>query len=253
MPPLVLAIDTAFSRCTAAVFDAAGDGRLLASAEPEIGKGHAERLTGVIDEVLAEAGITYRDLQRIAVTTGPGSFTGIRVGVAAARGLALALDIQAVGMSTLDALANGAIAMAGGNAELRGGQSTTPVLAVIDARRGEVYAALYSSDGSALNGPAALLPADLPAFVTSAIAGGGPVSATALRLVGSGAAIAAAGLSDHDCVILDPSDRIDPETLARLGALAEAGEAPRPLYLRSADAKPSSAPSLRRAPTESIP
>lgn len=252
MPPLVLAIDTAFSRCTAAVFDAAGDGRLLASAEPEIGKGHAERLTGVIDEVLAEAGTTYRDLQRIAVTTGPGSFTGIRVGVAAARGLALALDIPAVGISTLDALAHGAIAAAGGNAELRASRSTAPALAVIDARRGEVYAALYSPDGSALNGPAALLPADLPAFVT-AVAGDGPVSATALRLVGSGATIAATHLPDHDCVIVDPTDRVDPETLARLGALAETGEAPRPLYLRSADAKPSSAPSLRRAPTESIP
>ena len=99
MPPLILALDTAFTRCTAAVYDPAGEGRLLAAAEPDIGTGHAERLTGVIDDVLTEAGATHGDLARIVVTTGPGSFTGIRVGVAAARGLALALDIPALGVS----------------------------------------------------------------------------------------------------------------------------------------------------------
>ncbi|MCE7030266.1 tRNA (adenosine(37)-N6)-threonylcarbamoyltransferase complex dimerization subunit type 1 TsaB [Jiella avicenniae] len=250
MPPLILALDTAFARCTAAVFDPSGEGRLLASAEPEIGTGHAERLTGVVDAVLAEAGAGYRDLSRIVVTTGPGSFTGIRVGVAAARGLSLALDIPAVGVSTLQALAGGAVT----NED--GGAKAVPVLAVVDARRGEVYAALFSGGGAMLSGPAALQPSGLAAFLAGAAEGqpvaprgaGGP-----LRLVGSGSAIAEATLSGVATTIVADTDRIDPEILARLGAGAQTGEPPRPLYLRGADAKPSSAPSLRGERTESIP
>ena len=251
MPPLILALDTAFSRCTAAVFDPSGAGRLLAAAEPDIGTGHAERLTGVIDAVLAEAGATYRDLSRIVVTTGPGSFTGIRVGVAAARGVALALDVPAVGISTLEALARGAL---GGGGET--GAKTAPVLAVIDARRGEVYAALFAGDGDLIDGPSALQPSQLAAFLArpaDALQAGTLEAGGQLRLVGSGAAIADAHLSGTATMIVGDTDRIDPEILARLGARARTGEPPRPLYLRSADAKPSSAPSLRGERTESIP
>ncbi|WAP70844.1 tRNA (adenosine(37)-N6)-threonylcarbamoyltransferase complex dimerization subunit type 1 TsaB [Jiella pelagia] len=250
MPPLILALDTAFARCTAAVFDPSGEGRLLASAEPDIGTGHAERLTGVIDDVLTEAGATYGDLARIVVTTGPGSFTGIRVGVAAARGLALALDIPALGVSTLEALAKGAFA------SKEAGANGSPILAVIDARRGEVYAALLSGDGRMSAGPSALQPSRLAAFVAGpaeSLHPGFRQPGNPLRLVGSGAAIAEANLSGTETMIVGDTDRIDPEILARLGALAATGEPPRPLYLRSADAKPSSAPSLRGERTESIP
>ncbi|NDW04581.1 tRNA (adenosine(37)-N6)-threonylcarbamoyltransferase complex dimerization subunit type 1 TsaB [Jiella pacifica] len=251
MPPLILALDTAFARCTAAVFDPSGEGRLLAAAEPDIGTGHAERLTSVIDEVFTEAGATYGDLSRIVVTIGPGSFTGIRVGVAAARGLALALDIPAIGISTLEAIAKGALA------SKDTGANASPILAVIDARRGEIYASLFSAGGRLIAGSAALQPSRLEAFLAGPAealhAAGGEAGGPLLRLVGSGAAIAQAHLPGIETIIAGETDRIDPEILARLGARAPAGEPPRPLYLRSADAKPSSAPSLRHAPMESIP
>lgn len=101
---IVLAIDTAGVDCSAAVYDAQNS-VVLAEVSETLGKGHAERLMAMIDEALAKAGRDLREVSRIAVTVGPGSFTGIRVGVAAARGLALALGVECVGVSTLAVLA----------------------------------------------------------------------------------------------------------------------------------------------------
>src|SRR5690606_3902535 len=95
---------------------------------------------------LEQAGSAYGDLDAIAVSTGPGSFTGVRVGVAAARGLALALKIPAAGVTTLEALAHQAQAMRPGR----------PAIAAIDAGRGEVYAASFAADGAPLAAPAAI-------------------------------------------------------------------------------------------------
>jgi len=239
MPSLILAIDTAFERCTAAVYDPTGAGRLLAAAEPEIGKGHAERLMGIIDEVLSKAGKSYGDIARIGVTVGPGSFTGVRVGVAAARGLALALDIPAVGISTLPALAT--------SAEAADPDRESPVLAVIDARRGEVYAALYSPTGAVLREPAALAPEALPQFL------GNRAACSGLGLIGSGAKLAAEAIPDVATKIVSEANRIDPLVLARLAGSADPDTPPKPLYLRGADAKPSTAKSLRAPVTEIIP
>lgn len=218
MTPLLLAIDTAFERCSAAVHDGA---RLLAVAEPEIGKGHAEQLMAVIADVLRQAGIGYGDLGRIGVTIGPGSFTGIRVGVAAARGLALALDVPAVGITTLAALAA---------PEHGKGRA---VLATLDAKRGEIYAALYGTDGSILVAPCALAPGDLPGLIEHL------GTQTPLGLVGTGASMALAVLPDRDARVLGDDSRIDMGALCRLAAHAPAAP-PRPLYLRGADAKPPS-------------
>src|SRR5690242_6358756 len=100
---ILLAIDTAANLCAASVHDSAAD-RELGREVLDIGKGHAERLMGVIGSALGQAGVGYRDLERIGVAVGPGSFTGVRVGVAASRGLALALGIAAVGVDTLEAI-----------------------------------------------------------------------------------------------------------------------------------------------------
>jgi tRNA threonylcarbamoyl adenosine modification protein YeaZ len=144
---LVLAFDTAGPDCAAALARSAADEMdVLARASEKLGRGHAERLLPMIGELLREAGVTYADLDRIAVTTGPGSFTGVRVGVAAARALALALGIPAVGIGSLEALAR---------PELQRHSEGT-VVAVLDARRGEVYAmAADLGSGSVLIGPLA--------------------------------------------------------------------------------------------------
>ncbi len=117
----VLAFDTSAAHCAAAVL--LPDGRVLNRFEP-MEKGQAERLIPMLEDVLAEAGLTWRDLSRLAVGTGPGNFTGVRIAVAAARGLALALDIPALGIPRLEALAYGL---------------PRPLTVIEDARRGEVY------------------------------------------------------------------------------------------------------------------
>ncbi|WP_417525122.1 tRNA (adenosine(37)-N6)-threonylcarbamoyltransferase complex dimerization subunit type 1 TsaB [Marinovum sp.] len=118
---LVLAFDTSAAHCAAALL--CGD-RVLASRVEEMGRGQAERLFPLLEEVLAEGGVTWRDLTALGVGTGPGNFTGIRISVAAARGLALSLGIPAVGVSALEAAAFGL---------------PLPVTAVIDARRERAY------------------------------------------------------------------------------------------------------------------
>ncbi|MFU8776876.1 MAG: tRNA (adenosine(37)-N6)-threonylcarbamoyltransferase complex dimerization subunit type 1 TsaB [Roseovarius sp.] len=98
---LILAFDTSAAHCAAALLR--GD-RVLALRAEEMGRGQAERLMPLLQEVLDGAGIMWRDLDRIGVGIGPGNFTGIRISVAAARGLALSLNIPAIGISTLEAI-----------------------------------------------------------------------------------------------------------------------------------------------------
>lgn len=119
--PLILAIDTTAAHCAAALLS--GDRVLAHRFDPMI-KGQAERLMPMVEEILQENGKTPGDLEAIAVCTGPGNFTGIRIAVAAARGLALSLGIPAIGVSRLEALAYGA------------GQ---PVAALLDGRQDHVF------------------------------------------------------------------------------------------------------------------
>jgi tRNA threonylcarbamoyladenosine biosynthesis protein TsaB len=102
---LVLAIDTALSACSVAI--TRGEETLVSRIEP-MARGQAERLAPLVNELVSEAGVRFSQLDRIAVTRGPGAFTGLRVGLAFARGLALALDRPCIGLSTLDVLAMGA-------------------------------------------------------------------------------------------------------------------------------------------------
>ena len=128
MLPL-LAFDTSAASCAAALL--CGD-RIILRDEP-MAKGQAERLIPMLEEVLAEGGIGWRDLAAIAVGTGPGNFTGVRISVAAARGLALGLGIPAVGVTRLEALAYGL---------------PRPVTVIEDARRGEVYVQEFTAAGA---------------------------------------------------------------------------------------------------------
>jgi tRNA threonylcarbamoyladenosine biosynthesis protein TsaB len=120
---LVLAIDTALEACSAAVFDS-GDETIVASDSQFMARGHAEALMPLIAAVMEQAAISFAALDRIAVTVGPGSFTGLRVGIAAARGIALATRKPVVGITTLAALAAPYIAT----------DPTIPIAAAIDGR-----------------------------------------------------------------------------------------------------------------------
>jgi tRNA threonylcarbamoyladenosine biosynthesis protein TsaB len=210
----VLVVDTALGLCTAGVFEVEGAEvrRLGLRSEPMV-KGHSERLAGFARDAMAEAGLGFEAIDRVGVTAGPGSFTGLRVGLAFAQGLGAALDRPVVGVSSLDALA------ASGEGEA--------VAALIDARRGQVYARFWT-DGLA-GGPPEALSLDAAA---AGIAGLPPGAV----LIGSGAALFAEAFPElTQAPLAGPA----PEALARLAAAADpATSPPRPLYLRAPDAAP---------------
>jgi len=208
---IVLALDTAGADCAVALYDSDGD-RVLAEVTETIGKGHAERLMAVFDQVLDRAGLTLDKVGRIAVTIGPGSFTGIRVGVAAARGFALSLGVPVVGVSTLEVLAAGALRQAPGRA----------VIAAMDAKRDEVYLQPFDGQGHPAGEPQALTVDDARAFAAGFE---GDIVGSATRLIGNPATEAA-------------PDTFPISIVARLGAKKPAGEKPKPLYLRGPDVKP---------------
>ena len=213
----LLVIDTALGACTAAVFE---DSRPLAVRFEPMTKGHQERLGGLVRDVMAEAGGGFNSLDRIGVTVGPGSFTGLRVGLAFAQGLGAALDRPVVGVSALDALSASLDDAAG------------PVAALIDARRGQVYARLFTN-GSAL-GPDEALSLEEAARRVAEI---GPDVA----LIGNGAAVLAQAFPALKFARIDDRVAPSPEALACLAATADpAMHPPRPLYLRAPDATPPS-------------
>src|SRR5216683_923522 len=139
---LILAIDTALDACAAAVLDIDA-GRLIAQESQAMKRGHAEALMPLIARVIKQAGIAFASLDRIAVTTGPGSFTGLRVGLSAARGIALAADKPVVGLTTLTAYA----------APIVGENGEHPIISAIDARHDHVYFQAVSGDGGSLVRP----------------------------------------------------------------------------------------------------
>ena len=212
----LLAIDCAASLCAACVYDAAA-GLELGRSVLDLGKGHAEHLMAVIEAALKASGIGYRDLSAIAVSIGPGSFTGLRVGVSAARGLALALKIPAIGVTALEALA----------AEAARGFPGRAVLAALDAGREEIHAALYDKALVLTYGPAATNLVEATAMARRADA---VLAGTAAPLI----ATAAGHAFDTGPV----TSTVDIATYARLAAAKGPGEKPKPLYLRGADAKP---------------
>src|SRR6266849_7852344 len=136
---LILAIDTALDACAAAVLDTNAS-QLIAVESLVMKRGHAEALMPLIARVMRDARLPFAALDRIAVTTGPGSFTGLRVGLSAARGIALAAGKPVVGLTTLTAYA----------APIVGQNAAQPVISAIDARHDQVYFQVVCGNGSSL-------------------------------------------------------------------------------------------------------
>jgi tRNA threonylcarbamoyl adenosine modification protein YeaZ len=192
-------------------------------------RGHAEALMPLIAQVMDAAKLEFADLDRIAVTTGPGSFTGLRVGIAAARGIALVAGKPAVGLSTLSAYA----------APLIEDDDNIPVLSVIDARHDQIYLQVFGVAGRTI-----LLPRIAPIHeAVRAAAGLGLV-----RIVGSAANTVAAAWPVSGPAPAQVAEQAAPdiEWVARLGAGVVGAAPPKPLYLRAADAQPQDAARLAR-------
>ncbi len=192
-------------------------------------RGHAEILFDRIAALLARAGLDYADLQRIAVITGPGSFSGLRIGLSAARGLGLALNIPVIGISTLEAVSLSAPA-------------GHPFVVVMDARRGEVYREEYVEPGIPMQDEIELLPVAEAVRHLHAAGKDGKFIVRLTRVIGSGAGIAAEATGAENLELARPeTDRgfADIAAVARFAATRDpARYPPIPAYIRDADAKP---------------
>lgn len=226
---LILAIDTALDACAAAVLDTDA-GEFLAQESLLMKRGHAEALMPMIARVMQSADLAFTSLDRIAVTVGPGSFTGLRVGISAARGLALAAKRPAVGLTTLSAYAAAIVSQ----------NRPAPVISAIDARHDHVYFQIVAGDGSQLVRPC-VAPID-EAIAASQF--GAP------HLVGNAAGILADRWPENGVqpVAVDAQPAPDIGWVAWLGAAADPGATPaRPFYLKAPDAKPAATPPLAQA------
>jgi len=224
----VLAIDTALEACSVAVLDTER-GTIVAHESLPMVRGHAEALLPMVARVLDRAAVEFAALDRIAVTTGPGSFTGLRVGISAARGIALAAGKPAVGLSTLAAFAAPFIAA----------DDTLPVVVAIDARHDHVYCQVFGPGGRTLVTPR-LVP--LREALRAAATG-------APRLTGTAANMLAAAWPPGERAPTSVAQLQAPDIdwVARLGAAAAVtGQPPKPLYLRAPDAQPQNAAQLAR-------
>ena len=224
----VLAIDTAFEACSVAILDTdRSDVRVHESVPMQ--RGHAEALMPLIARVLDRAQLAFAALDRVAVTTGPGSFTGLRVGIAAARGIALAAGKPAIGLSTLAAFA----------APLIAADDTLPVVVAIDARHDHVYLQIFGPGGRTVVAPRV---APLREALRVSATGAPRITGTAANKL---AALWPAGTRVPTAVEQRSAPNID--WVARLGAAAtDTGTPPKPLYLRAPDAHPQDAMQLAR-------
>jgi tRNA threonylcarbamoyl adenosine modification protein YeaZ len=214
----ILAIDTALDAVSACVDDDAAD--QFVAETLVMRRGQAEALMPLLDRVVSQAG-GFGNLDRVAVTVGPGSFTGLRIGIAAARAIGIACHVPVVGVSTLAALA--APLILAGEPGL--------VVPAIDAKHGSLYFGVFGPDGRAL-----VAPRVAPVREAVRLLGTGPI-----RMAGSGATMLAieAWSARLTAEVVGETGAPDIAYVARLGLLADPnGAPPRPLYLKPPDAKP---------------
>lgn len=226
----ILALDTAGSMCAAALYDPLTR-QVLAEVSHDIGKGHAEVLMDYIAQCFATAKIARSDITRIAVNIGPGSFTGVRVGVSAARGFGLALSCPVVGVTGFEAMMAEATEIA----------PSKPVLVALSAYRGDIYAQSFAASGEPATKPIAGSEAELLPVLEALGAD--------YALYGS-AADQLSNAEGRNRPVIGPvlgnASHASIGTFARLSAQREAGAPPEPLYMRGPDVKPQTGFALPR-------
>ncbi|MEQ8507883.1 MAG: tRNA (adenosine(37)-N6)-threonylcarbamoyltransferase complex dimerization subunit type 1 TsaB [Rhodospirillaceae bacterium] len=207
----VLAFDTSMSACSVAVWQ---DNEVLSETTEMMVHGQAEALLPAIEHALKVSAITYADLDRVAVTVGPGSFTGVRVGLATARGLGAATGLPVMGIRTTEVIATQAR------------QGTNKAIAVvIDARRAEVYLHCFHNNGQQIMGPACLLPEDAAAQLER---DNWVIAGDAAKLVSSHMK------QHHDIADVKSVNVLTLAAMVADRAVPEVG--PRPVYIRPPDA-----------------
>lgn len=221
----ILAVDTALSACSVAVLT---ETRTVVRSEP-MQRGHAEALMPMLAAAMEEADLTYPDIGRFAVTIGPGTFTGVRVGVAAVRGLAVATGKPIIGITTLQAFAE--------TARRNGAADNTAILVALDARREEVYAQCFLGR-EPISEARAIAVADLLDSLDDRVAAVYGSAADAVQ--------AAAATRGHAMTVLGTPSAPDVGAIAELARDCPPGPPPAPLYLRPPDAKPQAGKRIAR-------
>jgi tRNA threonylcarbamoyladenosine biosynthesis protein TsaB len=238
----VLGFDTATRATTVALLDSGSDEAVQRRDDPPAGARprHTTRLMALVVEVLGEAGTEWSEVDRIAVGVGPGTFTGLRIGVATAHALARARGIDLVGVSTLRSLARGAIDLAPALRDFPAAPAHNAVMAVIDARRGEVFAAGWAASDAARAGAAPVL--SPRALAPEALAEAMGSDGRAWLAVGDGAVEFRAALEHAGARIPEPDSGLNRVSAVEhcrlaLGLRPEPPEAIQPEYLRLPDAE----------------
>jgi tRNA threonylcarbamoyladenosine biosynthesis protein TsaB len=222
----ILALDTSMGACSAAVLRTNAGTRGLFARQEEMDRGHAEALMPMVAEVMQQAGLAFPDLDLIAATVGPGSFTGVRIAIAAARGLALATRAKLYGTDSLTVMAKAALAA--------GAVGPGPFAVAADARRGMLYLGLYDTAGRRLVGPLLIAPEEAAALLPGDLH----------RAVGSGAALLAEAGARAGPPLEAKLSELQPSAAALAEIALEAGQTSpvlQPLYLRPPDARPQGA------------
>jgi tRNA threonylcarbamoyl adenosine modification protein YeaZ/ribosomal-protein-alanine acetyltransferase len=212
---LILALDTSMAACSVCIYDADRDA-VLAQRMALMGRGQAEALAPMVQDAMQEAGVAYSSLNRVAVTIGPGTFTGVRIGLAFARGLGVSLGIPVAGFNSLAAIA------------CNDRSASRPIIVASDARNHEIYLGVYGADGEERSPPAVFKLADAKNFLPEK-----PVT-----IIGTGADAVLEGTANHRHVRSQAGDFPNAANFARLATLMQpTGFPPEPLYLRPPDVK----------------
>ncbi|MGB8314766.1 MAG: tRNA (adenosine(37)-N6)-threonylcarbamoyltransferase complex dimerization subunit type 1 TsaB [Aestuariivirga sp.] len=216
---LILVLDTSMAACSVCVFDVSL-GLVLGSRHAFMDRGQAEVLAPMVQETMALAGVAFSDLTRIAVTTGPGTFTGVRIGLAMARGLGAALNIPVIGITSLAAIA------------ANDTQGDLPRAVAVDARAGEIYFAIYDPAGHELMAPVVVSREKALHLLPNHPA----------RMLGTAADMLLEGMGEHRYQRSDAGDLPIAANFAKFASTIQpSATPPEPLYLRPPDVKPQSA------------